>query len=128
MDIFDVFKGSLTTPGPPNLNSSLEFVRCEAKQNYLFDFLHISNIPACIIVLILSFFEKRTTCWPNKCGGRPKLPTAINFLDDYKNRLGYAVSFGAATNFILFLFLGTNNNFFFLNNNHTRNQLILIKT
>ncbi|XP_078583760.1 stimulated by retinoic acid gene 6 protein-like [Branchiostoma floridae x Branchiostoma japonicum] len=69
------------------------------------EFIHLSLIPAFLIVLVLSLCQRRANAGPNSCcGGRPGLLVPANLLDDTRHRLAYACAFGATATSCLTLF------------------------
>ncbi|XP_066264968.1 stimulated by retinoic acid gene 6 protein-like [Branchiostoma lanceolatum] len=72
------------------------------------DFIHLSLIPAFVIVLVLSLCQRRANAGPDSwCGGRPGLLVPANLLDDNRHRLAYACAFGATATSCLTLFGGS---------------------
>ncbi|XP_038069873.1 stimulated by retinoic acid gene 6 protein-like, partial [Patiria miniata] len=60
-----------------------------------------SLIPACAILILFCFLEKRVNLWPTCCHGRPGVAFPVNLVDSYNNRWAFAFAFGSMSTMLI---------------------------
>ncbi|XP_077868817.1 stimulated by retinoic acid gene 6 protein-like [Saccoglossus kowalevskii] len=78
---------------------------CNISKNFQADLIKFST--KVVILVLLSFLEKRKYRWLNIFNGRPSLPVPVNLLDDHERRIVYMSAFGLTAFSVLHLLSGT---------------------
>ncbi|XP_022111707.1 stimulated by retinoic acid gene 6 protein-like [Acanthaster planci] len=59
-----------------------------------------SLLPACVIITMFCFLERRVNLWPTCCHGRPGVAFPVNLVDSYTDRWSFAFAFGSMATFV----------------------------